>query len=69
MSVKFIILGGQVMTKDTNKMIRAYLAKLGRKGGKVRAAKYDKETLSKWAKLGGRGRKKELRQEGESRAE
>ena len=50
-------------------MIRAYLAKLGRKGGKVRAAKYDKETLSKWAKLGGRGRKKELRQEGESRAE
>jgi hypothetical protein len=31
---------------------------LGRKGGKARAAKYNKETLSKWAKMGGRPRKK-----------
>lgn len=30
---------------------------LGRKGGKARAAKYDKKTLSKWAKLGGRPKK------------
>jgi hypothetical protein len=30
---------------------------LGRKGGKVRAKKYDHETLSKWAKRGGRPRK------------
>lgn len=29
---------------------------LGRKGGKARAAKYDKATLSKWAKRGGRPR-------------
>ena len=42
------------MRKDAHKMIRDYLAKLGRKGGKARAAKYDKATLSRWAKLGGR---------------
>ncbi len=35
-------------------MIREYLASIGRKGGKARAAKYDKATLSKWARLGGR---------------
>jgi hypothetical protein len=31
---------------------------MGKKGGKARAAKYDKATLSKWAKLGGRPPKK-----------
>ena len=41
------------------KMIREYLAELGRKGGKARAAKYDKATLSKWAKKGGRPPKSE----------
>lgn len=30
---------------------------LGRKGGQARAAKYDKATLSKWAKRGGRPKK------------
>jgi len=35
-------------------MIREYLANIGRKGGKARASKYDKATLSKWAKKGGR---------------
>ena len=35
-------------------MIREYLASIGRKGGKARASKYDKKTLSKWAKKGGR---------------
>jgi len=35
-------------------MIREYLASIGRKGGKARAAKYDKAMLSKWAKKGGR---------------
>ena len=34
--------------------VKAYLAKIGSTGGKARAAKYDKGTLSKWAKLGGR---------------
>ena len=42
------------MDKETDKMIRDYLSKIGRKGGKARAAKYDKATLSKWAKKGGR---------------
>ncbi|MGA7221492.1 MAG: hypothetical protein WBX16_01440 [Candidatus Acidiferrales bacterium] len=42
------------MKKGTEKMIREYLASIGRKGGKTRAAKYDKATLSKWAKKGGR---------------
>jgi hypothetical protein len=44
--------------KKEEKLLREYLAKLGRKGGKARAEKYDKETLSKWAKLGGRPPKK-----------
>jgi general stress protein YciG len=42
------------MAQGTDKMIREYLASIGRKGGKARAAKYDKKTLSKWAKKGGR---------------
>ena len=47
------------MKKEADKMIREYLAKIGRKGGQARAKKYDKATLSKWAKLGGRPPKKE----------
>jgi hypothetical protein len=31
---------------------------MGKKGGKARARKYDKATLSKWAKKGGRPPKK-----------
>lgn len=46
------------MTKGLDKMLRDHLAKLGRKGGKARAAKYDKATLSKWARKGGRPPKK-----------
>lgn len=46
------------MAKGTNDVIREYLAGIGRKGGKARATKYDKATLSKWAKKGGRPRKK-----------
>jgi general stress protein YciG len=38
--------------------IKQYLAKIGSKGGKARAAKHDKVTLSKWAKRGGRPPKK-----------
>ena len=34
-----------------------YLSELGKKGGKARAKKFDKTTLSKWAKLGGRPKK------------
>ena len=34
------------------------MSRLGSKGGKKRAAIYDKETLSKWAKKGGRPQRK-----------
>jgi general stress protein YciG len=42
------------MITDHDKIIREFLARTGRKGGKARAAKYDKATLSKWARKGGR---------------
>ena len=42
------------MKNDQDKIIREFLTRAGRKGGKARAAKYDKATLSKWAKKGGR---------------
>jgi hypothetical protein len=34
--------------------IKQYLAKIGSAGGKARAARHDKATLSNWARLGGR---------------
>jgi general stress protein YciG len=39
------------------KMIREYLAQIGRKGGRARAKKHDRATLSKWGKKGGRPKK------------
>ena len=42
------------MKIDQDRIIREFLAKAGRKGGKARAANHDKATLSKWAKKGGR---------------
>jgi general stress protein YciG len=42
------------MKSNHDKIIREFLMKAGRKGGKARAAKYDKATLSRWAKKGGR---------------
>ena len=50
------------MNKEQRDAIREYLRKIGRRGGKARAAKYNKATLSKWAKKGGRPAK---RKEGE----
>jgi hypothetical protein len=47
------------MTNDERKIVRKFLAKIGGRGGKARAARHDKATLSKWAKLGGRPPKKE----------
>ena len=35
------------------------MRRIARKGGKARAAKYDKATLSEWAKKGGRPQQKE----------
>jgi general stress protein YciG len=46
------------MEENQDKIIRDFLAKAGRKGGKARAAKHDKATLSKWGKKGGRPPKK-----------
>lgn len=46
------------MKNDQDNIIREFLAKVGRKGGKARAAKHDKATLSKWGKKGGRPPKK-----------
>jgi len=37
--------------------VKRYLSKIASKGGKARAAKYGKKTLSDWAKKGGRPRK------------
>jgi general stress protein YciG len=38
--------------------VKQYLAEMASKGGKARAAKFDRATLSKWAKKGGRPPKK-----------
>jgi hypothetical protein len=46
------------MARDTDKVVREFLAKVGARGGKARAAKYPKAVLRKWAKLGGRPQKK-----------
>jgi general stress protein YciG len=43
------------------KQISDYLAAIGRKGGKKRAAKYSHATLSRWARKGGRPSKKGTR--------
>ena len=46
------------MTKNHDRIVREFLANIGRKGGKARARKYGKKTLSKWARRGGRPKKK-----------
>ena len=51
-----INLTAKFMTKEKD-AVKQYLAKIGSKGGKARAARHDKATLSKWAKKGGRPRK------------
>jgi hypothetical protein len=45
------------MAHDEDKIVREFLRRAGSKGGKARAAKYDRATLSKWAKKGGRPKK------------
>jgi general stress protein YciG len=46
------------MSTDEQNAVKKYLKRIARKGGKARAAKYDKATLSKWGKKGGRPPKK-----------
>jgi hypothetical protein len=45
------------VARNENITLNQAASLLGKKGGKARAAKYDAETLSKWAKRGGRPRK------------
>jgi general stress protein YciG len=45
------------MASGSEKVIREYLARIGRKGGKARAARHSKAELSKWGKMGGRPQK------------
>jgi general stress protein YciG len=45
------------MSKELDDAVRSYLARIARKGGKARAAKYDKATLKRWARKGGRPKK------------
>jgi general stress protein YciG len=49
-------LPGRFMKKED--AIKQYLTSIASKGGKARAKKYDKATLSKWGKKGGRPPKK-----------
>ena len=42
------------MEHDKDKIIREFLRRAGSKGGKARAARHDKATISKWGKKGGR---------------
>jgi hypothetical protein len=44
--------------KLTAELRKKLMRELGREGGKARARKHSKATLSKWAKKGGRPRKK-----------
>jgi hypothetical protein len=44
--------------KITTEMREQIRREMASKGGKARAKKYDKKTLSKWAKKGGRPRTK-----------
>jgi hypothetical protein len=43
--------------KISEEVMREARRKLASKGGRARAKKYNKKTLSKWAKKGGRPRK------------
>jgi len=43
--------------------VREFLRKMGRKGGKARAKKYDTETFRKWSKESGAGRPPKSRKE------
>ena len=40
------------MRNDREKIVREFLAEIGRKGGQMRAKKYDKATLRKWGRKG-----------------
>jgi hypothetical protein len=53
-----LYLPGKFMKSKVPKEVRDYLAQLASKGGTARAKKYNKATLSEWARKGGRPPKK-----------
>lgn len=55
-----------VRGKDTpSNEVREFLRKIGSKGGKARAKKYDTKTFRKWAKESGAGRPPKHKKEGQ----
>jgi hypothetical protein len=54
-----LYLGSMDKKAKRSPAVDAYIRQVASLGGKARAAKYGKATLSKWAKLGGRPPKKE----------
>jgi hypothetical protein len=52
------IIGTMKITEEMKKEIRRQLASAG---GRARAKRYDKKTLSKWAKKGGRPRTRKVK--------
>ncbi len=57
MHCKFYILGMGSKEMKITPAIKNYVRQVASMGGKARAQKYDRATLSKWAKRGGRPRK------------
>jgi hypothetical protein len=55
------------MNKPPKDPVQKYLASIGSRGGKVRAARHDAKTLSRWGKLGGRPRKNKVQTKKEKR--
>ena len=55
------------MLKDDtpSKEVRDFLRKIGQRGGKARAKKYDTKTFRKWAKESGAGRPPKHKKEGQ----
>jgi general stress protein YciG len=47
------------MTEEVKEALRLVQIERAKKGGKARAEKYDRKTLSRWGKKGGRPPKKD----------
>lgn len=44
------------MKKKLPREVKEFFSRAGKKGGRARAKKYDKKTLRRWARKGGRAR-------------
>jgi hypothetical protein len=54
-----------VSKKTPSDEVREFLRKIGKKGGKARAWKYDTKTFRKWSKDSGAGRPPKHKKEGQ----